>query len=112
MSCDPHLGQDSRDPPTALQVEQMMWLSSHPCRGMEEGVVPHTAQTRKEEGTGEEYSAGEECCSGAGEWRTGLEDRLISLIGDSGSYSFSGDFSNGNILPGHDLANLAGGLDG
>jgi len=55
MSCDPHLGQDKRDPPTDLQVEQMMWLSSHPCRGMEEGVVPHTAQTRKEEGTGEEY---------------------------------------------------------
>ena len=47
MSCEPHLGQDSRDPPTALQEEQMMWLSSQPCRGMEEGVVPHTAQTRK-----------------------------------------------------------------
>ena len=43
---------------------------------------------------------------------TGLEDRLISLIGDPGSYSFSGDFSTGKILPGHDLANLAGGGDG
>jgi len=97
MSCDPHLGQDRRDPPTDLQVEQMMWLSSHPCRGVEEGVVPHTAQTRKEEGTGEECLAGER--------GTGLEDRLISLTGDSGSYSFS----VGRRLSGQDLPVSAGG---
>ena len=51
MSCDPHLGQDWRDPQTNLEVEQMMWLNSRPCMGTVEGVVPHTAQTRKEEGT-------------------------------------------------------------
>jgi len=110
MSCDPHLGQESRDPPTDLQVEQMMWLSSHPCRGVEEGVVPHTAQTRKEEGTGEEYSAGEEWSS-AGERKTGLEDRLISLTGDSGSYSFSGHSSTGRRVSGQGLDILAGGGD-
>ena len=72
---------------------------------MVEGVVPHTAHIRKELGTREEC--------GAGEWSTGLEDRLMSLIGDSGSYSFSGDLSSGGrILPGHDLAILAGGGDG
>ena len=75
-------------------------------------MVPHTAQTRKEDGTGEEYCEGEEWCEGVGEWSTELDDRLISLIGDSGSYSFSGDFSPGRILPGNDLANLAGGGDG
>ena len=41
-----------------------------------------------------------------------LEDMLMSLKGDSGSYYFSGDFSTGKIMIGHDLANLTGGGDG
>jgi len=71
MSCDPHLGQDNRDPPTVLQVEHTMWLSSHPYKGMAEGVVPQITQTRKEElGAGESIGGkeigGEEI--GGGEW--------------------------------------------
>ena len=61
---------------------------------MVEGVTPHTTQMRKDElGTGE------------GRW-TGLEDKLKSLIGDSGSLSFSGTFSPVKIFAGQDLAKL------
>ena len=66
MSCDPHLGQDNRDPPTVLQVEHTKWLSSNPYRGMAEGVVPQTTQTRIPESIGGEEIGGEEI--GGGEW--------------------------------------------
>jgi len=57
-----------------------MWLRSHPYKGVDDGVVPHTAQTRKEAGTGEGWE---------GMGLAGIGDKLISLTGDSGSYSFS-----------------------
>ena len=57
-----------------------MWLSSQPYNGVEEGVVPQTAQTKKDAGTGEGLTD-----VGLG----GLGEKLISLTGDSGSYSFS-----------------------
>ena len=69
-------------------------------------MVPHTIQTRKEEGTGERI------LNRRGVVLSVLEDMLMSLIGDSGSYYFSGDFSTGKIMIGHDLANLTGGGDG
>ena len=80
ISCDPHLGQDSRDPPTDLQAVHTMWLSSHPYSGVEEAVVPQTAQTKKDAGTGEGLTD---------VGLDGLGEKLISLTGDSGSYSFS-----------------------
>ena len=86
MSCDPHLGQDSRDPPTDLQAVHTMWLSSHPYSGVEEGVVPQTAQTKKDAGTGEGLRD-----AGFAE----IGDRLISLTGDPGSYSFSAKSGQG-----------------
>jgi len=63
-----------------------MWLRSQPYRGVEDGVVPHTAQTRKDAGTGEGWEGG---------GLAGLGDKLISLSGDSGSYSFSAKSGHG-----------------
>ena len=61
---------------------------------MEEGVVPHTAHTRKDAGTGEGLTI-----IGLAE----LGEKWISLTGDSGSYSLS-------VMSGQGLDILSGRL--
>ena len=75
-----------------------MWLSSQPYSGVEEGVVPQTAQTKKDAGTGEGLrDVG----------LAGLGEMFISLTGDSGSYSFSAKSGQGLDI----LSGRPGGLD-